>query len=149
MQKQTYLPLIRLKMVKELDLPYSGEQLKSPEQVAKFASQVLEEADKEHILVISVSTKCQPLALEIVSIGSLDAAIAVPREVFKHAVMSNAAGILLVHNHPSGDCEPSEEDFRMTKRMQKAGELLGIHVYDHVVVGADGCYCSLMEQGKV
>ena len=53
------------------------------------------------------------------------------------------------HFHPSGDCEPSEEDFRMTKRMQKAGELLGIHVYDHVIVGADGCYCSLMEQGKI
>ena len=146
MQKQTYLPLIRLKMVKELDLPYSGEQLKSPEQVAKFASQVLEGADKEHILVISVSAKCQPLALEIVSIGSLDAAIAVPREIFKHAVMSNAAGILLVHNHPSGDPAPSRADLDFTRRVSQAGDILGIPLIDHIIIG-DHRFLSFRQRG--
>ena len=97
-------------------------------------------ADREHVLVISVNSKCLPVALEITSIGSVNAAFMEPREIFKHAIISNTVRILLVYNHPSGDCEPSKEDKDVTQRIRKAGELLGIQVYDHVIIGNEKYY---------
>lgn len=86
MLRENYLPLVKLKMVKENAMPYGKERLDSPEKVAELASLLLDGADRECLLVISVNAKTQPLALEIVSIGSVDTAFAVPRETFKHAV---------------------------------------------------------------
>ena len=146
MKKEVYVPLVKLKMVKEKELPYSGERLNSPDKVSEFALQILKGADRECLLVISVNTKCKPLAVEVVSIGSVDFSYAVPREIFKHAVLCNASGILLVHNHPSGDCEPSKADLDTTKRVRKAGEILGVDVFDHVIVGDEkDTYYSLRE----
>lgn len=135
MENKKYVPLIRLTMAKERELPYQGNLINSPESVADFARQVLKGADREYLLVISVSVRCKPLALEIVSIGTVDETVAEPREIFKHAILNNAAGIILVHNHPSGDCEPSEYDKALTKRVEKAGVLLGVRLYDHVIIG--------------
>ena len=147
MEEQNYVPLIRLKMIKIRELPSIWEKLNRPDKVAEFAMQLLEESDKEHLLVISINAKCQPLAFEIVSIGSVDSAFVVPREIFKHAIICNAVGILFVHNHPSGDCEPSTEDINVTQRIRKAGELLGIQVYDHVIIGS-GSYYSFQERNQ-
>lgn len=147
MIRENYIPIVKLKMVKEKGLPYGEKKLDGPEKVVELASLLLDGADREYLLVISVNAKTQPLALEIVSIGSVDTAFAVPRETFKHAVLSNAAGIFLVHNHPSGDCKPSKEDMQITKRMKKAGEILGIPVIDHVVIG-EGEFYSLKEREK-
>ena len=77
-------------------------------------------------------------AVETVSVGSLNASIVHPREVFKPAILASAASVVLVHNHPSGDPEPSEEDLAITKRLVEVGELLGIGVLDHVIVGSRG-----------
>ena len=148
MEEQKYVPLIRLKMIKIRELPSIWEKLNRPDKVAEFAMQLLDGADKEHLLVISISAKCQPLAFEIVSIGSVDSAFVVPREVFKHAIVNNAAGILLVHNHPSGDCKPSEDDLCITERIGKAGDLLGIQVLDYVIIG-EGNFYSFREQRKI
>ena len=78
------------------------------------------------------------MAIETISIGSLNASIVHPREVFLPAVRASAAAIVLVHNHPSGDAEPSEEDLTITKRLVECGELLGIGVLDHVIIAARG-----------
>ena len=86
------------------------------------------------------------MALEIISIGTVNSAMAEPREIFKHAILNNAAGIILVHNHPSGDCKPSVADRQLTERIEKSGEILGIEVYDHVIIG-DGYY-SFEEEGE-
>lgn len=147
MIRENYIPIVKLKMVKEKGLPYGEKKLDGPEKVVELASLLLDGADREYLLVISVNAKTQPLALEIVSIGSVDTAFAVPRETFKHVVLSNAAGIFLVHNHPSGDCKPSKEDMQITKRMERAGEILGIPVIDHVVIGEREFY-SLKEREK-
>ena len=147
MKEQNYVPLIRLKMIKIRELPSIWEKLNRPDKVAEFAMQLLEGSDREHLLVISINAKCQPLAFEIVSIGSVDSAFVVPREIFKHAIICNAVGILLVHNHPSGDCEPSTEDKNVTQRIRNAGELLGIQVYDHVIIGS-GNYYSFQERNQ-
>ena len=147
MIRENYIPIVKLKMVKEKTLPYGGARLNNAKKVAAVANLVLAGADREYLLVLSVNTKNQPIALEIVSIGSVDTAFAVPREVFKHAVLSNAAGILLVHNHPSGDCKPSKEDMHITERMERAGEILGIPVIDHVVLG-EGEFYSFKERER-
>ena len=142
-----YVPLVRISMVKEKKVPYTSEIINGPEKAAKLAETILKDADREYLLVISVDSKGRPLAIEIVSIGTVNATLAEPREIFKHAILANAAGIILVHNHPSGDCTPSEEDEEMTRRINESGKLLGILVRDHVIIG-DG-YFSFLEEGDI
>lgn len=101
--------------------------------------------DRERFSVVLLDGKNRVLGIHIVSVGSLTAALVHPREVFKAAILANAASVILVHNHPSGDPEPSAEDRALTARLRQAGELLGITVLDHVVIG-DGSYTSLAER---
>lgn len=84
--------------------------------------------------------------VDCVSVGSLNQSIVHPREVFKTALISNAAALVLIHNHPSGDPSPSSEDIAITRRLKEAGDLLGVKVVDHVIVGTDGMV-SLLERG--
>ncbi len=100
--------------------------------------------DREHFRVVHLSTKNHVLGYDQVSVGSLNSSIVHPREVFKKAIEKSAASVILVHNHPSGDPEPSKEDIRVTRRLVDAGKLLGIEVLDHVIIGAN-CYKSLKE----
>ena len=132
---EKYVPLVRLSMIREKKVPYAAETIDRSEKAAELAQRILKGADKEYLLVISIDSKCRPLAVEIVSIGTVNATMAEAREVFKHAILVSAAAILLCHNHLSGDCTPSEEDRKITERMEKAGRLLGIPVEDHVIVG--------------
>lgn len=143
---EKYIPLVRLSMIKEKKVPYTAGVINNPEKTVEIAKHVLNSADREHLLVISIDSKCSPLAIEIVSIGTVNATMAEPREIFKHAILASAAGIILAHNHPSGDCTPSEEDAVITKRVNEAGKLLGIPLKDHVIIG-DG-YFSYYEDGS-
>ena len=87
--------------------------------------------------------------MNIVSIGTLYSSLVHPREVFKTAILSNAASIILFHNHPSGDPEPSTEDTTITKRIKEAGTLMGIELLDHVIIGSEGRFYSMKEQGII
>lgn len=102
--------------------------------------------DREHFVVVLLSTKNQVLGTELISVGSLNASLAHPREIFKPCLRRNAASLILVHNHPSGDPSPSPEDIAMTRRLIEAGRIMGIEVLDHVIIG-DGRYISLREAG--
>lgn len=95
-------------------------------------------AEKEHFLILLLNARHECMAVETVSVGSLTASLVHPREVFKPALRGTAAAILLVHNHPSHNPEPSPEDVALTQRIVKAGQLLGIEVLDHVIVARDG-----------
>jgi DNA repair protein RadC len=92
-------------------------------------------ADREEFVVVLLDAKHRPIGVNTVSIGSLTASIVHPREVFKPAIAGSSAALLLAHNHPSGDPAPSAEDVELTKRLREAGELLGIRVVDHVILG--------------
>lgn len=111
--------------------------IRGPQDVLSI-TQKLKAADKEHFLVLLLNARHEVLRKETVSVGSLNASVVHPREVFKPAVIHSATSIVLVHNHPSGDPEPSEEDLQITKRLKEAGELLGIEVLDHVIVASRG-----------
>lgn len=98
----------------------------------------LTNAKREHFVVILLNARHEVESVDTVSIGSLNASIVHPREVFKPALLDSAASVVLVHNHPSGDPEPSEEDLSITRRLVEVGELLGISVLDHVIVASRG-----------
>jgi DNA repair protein RadC len=116
--------------------------VKSPEDVVNIVKNRLKGKKKEHFLVLCLDTRNRLINCRPVSMGSLDTSIVHPREVFKEVVSSSAASVIFVHNHPSGDPEPSGDDVELTKRLVKAGEIIGIDVLDHIVV-CDRSYLSL------
>jgi len=96
--------------------------------------------------VLLLDTRGQLIKTSEISVGSLDSSIVHPREVFKEAISASAASVIFVHNHPSGDPEPSEDDIKLTKRLAQAGEIVGIEVLDHLIIG-DRNYLSLKSKG--
>jgi len=121
----------------------------SPHDVATLLWDYLKETDREHFVVLFLDTKNTVIGLNTVSIGILDSALVHPREVYKAAILANAAAIIVGHNHPSGDPTPSAEDRRVTERLREGGQLLGIELLDHVVVGEKGRFVSLKERGML
>lgn len=116
--------------------------IESSHDVADLLMERLRYEKKEHFKSILVNTKGEILSVDTVSIGALSSTVVHPREVFSSAVRKSAAGVIFVHNHPSGDPLPSEEDIVTTKRLVKSGEILGIRVLDHIIIG-DGEFSSL------
>jgi DNA repair protein RadC len=114
-----------------------GAAIRSPEDVLGQVRD-LARARKEHFVVLLLNARHEMQCRETVSIGSLNASIVHPREVFQPAILHSAAAVVLVHNHPSGDPEPSEEDLSITKRLVQVGEVVGIAVLDHVIVAGRG-----------
>ncbi len=119
----------------------------TPEDVARLCGPQLRGSDREHFWALALNTKNQLLKTIEVSVGSLNASIVHPRELFKDAVKLSAASVVVVHNHPSGDPTPSGADIQLTRRLVKAGDVLGIEVLDHVVIGDGGAHASLRELG--
>jgi DNA repair protein RadC len=122
--------------------------VRTPADVAALVGSDIRYLDRERFRVVLLSTRHDVLAVEEVAVGGLNSAIIHPREVFKAAIRWSAAAVILVHNHPSGDPEPSADDVRITARLAEAGRVLGIEVLDHVVVG-DRRYVRLRERGAL
>jgi len=121
--------------------------ISTPEDVLEVCWPQLRGADREHFWALALSTRNHLLKTIEVSVGSLNASIVHPRELFKEAVKVSAASVVVVHNHPSGDVTPSGADIQLTRRLVKAGDVLGIEVLDHVVIGDGGEHASLRELG--
>ena len=117
-----------------------------PSDVADLLMEEMCHLDREHFKVIFLTAKNEVLGIETVSIGGLSSAQAHPRETFKAAIRCSAAASMAVHNHPSGDSTPSADDVLLTKRLKQAGDLLGIELLDHIIIG-DNEYTSLKELG--
>ncbi len=113
--------------------------LQSVSDVAAQASEYCEKT-KEYLVGFYLNARHQLLSKEIISIGTLTASLAHPREIFAPAIGKAAAGVILVHNHPSGDPSPSHEDMKLTKRIAEAGKIMGIELLDHLIVSESGCY---------
>ncbi|HHW30298.1 MAG TPA: DNA repair protein RadC [Clostridiaceae bacterium] len=122
--------------------------IKSPEDVKMLLMEEMRYLKKEIFKVILLNTKNHVIRHVNISVGSLNATIVHPREVFNEAVKAACSAVILVHNHPSGDPEPSIEDIETTNRLVSAGNILGINVLDHIIIG-NGEYVSLKERGKI
>ena len=130
---------------------FTGEQkptIRSPEDAGALFMSDFKGLDKEHFRAVLLNTKNHVLKTVEISVGSLDASLVHPRECFRPAVAASAASIILLHNHPSGDPEPSADDIAITKRLKETGQVLGIEVLDHIIFGA-GKYVSLKKRGIV
>jgi DNA repair protein RadC len=122
------------------------ETVKTPEDVVALLRSRLQGKKKEYFLALLLDTRNQLIRVAEVSVGSLDSSVVHPREVFKEAVSASAATVIFAHNHPSGDPEASEDDINLTKRLVEAGEIMGIDVLDHIIIG-DRKYLSLKREG--
>ncbi len=136
-------------LTRRLLLKEEGKEtvIKGPED-AYEATKEIRVLKKEHFLALYLNARNQLIKKETISIGSLNANIVHPREVFYPAVGESAASVILVHNHPSGDTEPSRDDINLTRRLVEAGRIMGIEVLDHIIVG-DKRYSSLKEKGYI
>lgn len=139
--------IVSIKMVRESSILYGGRRINSPAEGAELGRRFLEDLDRERLMLCCLNCKNEPISVSTISIGSLNASIVHPREVFKVAILSNAASIILYHNHPSGDDTPSQEDISITKRLVEAGKIIGISLIDHIIIGKESSYCSLKEKG--
>jgi len=108
--------------------------LNCPEEVVDYLKERLGKEKKEHFLVLALDSRNKLIKITDVSVGTLDANLVHPREVFKEVILAHAAQVILAHNHPSGDAQPSEEDLEITKRLVEAGKILGIEVLDHIII---------------
>src|SRR6266851_1426721 len=144
--KPASVPIYRVSLVREGKMPTYESRIRSSANAHTVLQEYLDGVDREHFVVMLLDQKNQVIGLHTVSIGSLTASIVAPREVFKVAILANCANILIAHNHPSGDCQPSKEDRAITQRLKEAGALLGINVLDHVIVGGEGRYFSFADE---
>jgi DNA repair protein RadC len=140
--------LAAVELGRRIALEAMGEQpaITRPEDVYALLHHQLRDEKQEHVILLLLNTKNRVIQQSTLTKGTLDASLLHPREVFREAIRHSASSIILAHNHPSGDPTPSSEDIQMTNRLHQAGQLLGIDLLDHVILG-DGRWVSLKAQG--
>jgi len=139
--------VVKIKMVKESSFLYETRRIESPDDAAKMVKRFIEDADREHFMVLCLNTKNEPTKIHTVSVGALNSVTVHPREVFKVAILANSSTVLLAHNHPSGDTTPSREDLAITGRLSEAGKIIGIEILDHIIIGDSGRFVSFKAKG--
>lgn len=142
------IPIYRVTLVREGTIAHPTRLVDDIESAATLARGFIGDSDDEHFIAILVDTKSRVIGIHTVSIGTLDQTIATPRDVVKPALLANAAGVILVHNHPSGDPSPSQMDIRVTIEIQQACRLFTIALLDHLILGYDRVV-SLTDLGHI
>ena len=137
------IDIVSTRMVKEYSILYATRRIESPEDAVDLMKDFLQDLDREQVMLLCLNTKGEPTHISTISTGSLTASIVHPREVFKTAILANANKIMIFHNHPSGDPTPSEQDKDVTKRLKEAGDIMGVELLDHIIIGDQGRFTSL------
>ena len=145
-EKNINIDIVKIHMVRDGSIEYGRKPVSKPQELADLGLKLLKNADREMFILVCLNTRNFVNCIHLVSIGTLDKTVISPREVMKAALLSNAASIAFIHNHPSGDAEPSQEDISLTKRLASCADLFDIRVLDHVIVADDGHYESLLEK---
>lgn len=140
-------PVYKVMLVHESSVALAQPYIRSPEDAVKIMVEYLRGVDREHMVGLYLNSANRLIGLHTISIGILNSSLVHPREVFKLAYMMNAASIIISHNHPSGNTEPSSEDIAVTKQLTEAGKILGIPLQDHIIVTEHNGYTSLAERG--
>lgn len=141
--------IVSVKLVRDSSLIYEKRRIKGPTDAKDIAKPFLTDCDREKFILICLNTKNEPTTISTISIGSLNSTLVHPREVFKVAIMANASSIIISHNHPSGDPEPSKEDIALTRRLNDAANILGITLTDHIIIGSDDRFVSFKEMSLI
>lgn len=122
--------------------------IKTPEDAVRLVMEEMRNLDREHFRALLLNAKNQVIGREIISIGTLNSSTVHPRELFKNAIKRSAAALILAHNHPSGDPDPSREDIEVTRRLLEAGQIIGIEILDHLIIG-DSKFTSFKAKGLI
>lgn len=138
--------IIHLKIVQEANSLYGMKSFDTPNMAANLVAKLVADTDRELFLVMSLNAALQPIAVEVVAMGGIDSCCVDLRNVFKHALLCNASGIICFHNHPSGRVVPSLEDCRLTKKIYRAVKILNLKLYDHIILGRDGDFFSFQAE---
>ena len=139
-----------LEKEKCVNCPEVDRQMKSPNKIVQLGRSYLRlhEETEEYLYMICLNTKLVMTGVFEISHGSVNSSVAGTREIMQKALLANAVSIILMHNHPSGDCTPSMQDIQITKRVAEAGNIIGVEVLDHIILSAKS-YCSLKERGDL
>ena len=141
------LPLYSTRLIRETEFTYPDRfQVSNPDEVAAILREYYQDKDREEFLTVMLDTAHTVIGLSQVSVGGLSASIVEPRQIFKTAILANAAALILAHNHPSGNPEPSREDIKITRQLDEAGKIMGVPVHDHLII-TEAQYTSLAERG--
>ena len=140
--------IVHMEIVRESSFIFKERFMRTPVLAVKMMSEFFKGADKEKVYVVCLNQKCEPLSVELVAIGTSDCAVLGMKDIFKAAILSNADGIIVLHNHLSGFAEPSIYDIRFTERLRQAGEMLGIKVNDHIILCDNGEFYSFKNTEK-
>jgi len=143
-----YIPIYKILLVRDGIQKAETKIVTSPVDAYQVFKDFIGTPDREHFVVMLLDTRNQIVGLNAVSVGSINATVVHPRETFKSAILIGAAAIIIAHNHPSGDPAPSSEDLSLSTRLIKCGELVGIPILDHLIIGDDR-YISLKEKGLI
>jgi DNA repair protein RadC len=144
-----YIPVYRVELVRDRVIKIEPRRaIQNPDDVVAILQDELLKADRERLICLMLNAKNVVIGMEVVSVGTLTASLVTGRDLFKSAILANAAAIIVRHNHCSGDPSLSQEDIRVTERISKAGEILGIKLLDHVIIGELGTY-SFSNAGRL
>ena len=151
MQKEqpTKIDIVKIQMVRDGTLEYDKKAIKGPQDLAELGQKFIQNSDREIFLLVSLNTRNHINCINVVSIGTINTTLVTPREVLKIAILSNAANMAFIHNHPSGDPDPSTDDIQITNRIAECANLFGIGLLDHVIISDDGKYESFLEKGLI
>lgn len=141
--------IVSVKMVKEKSVLYGNRRIERATDTIELVKPLIGDLDREAMLLCCLNSKNEPTHLNIVSIGTVNSSLVNPKEIFKAVLLSNSTKILLFHNHPSGDPQPSEEDLLITERIKEAGEILDIELLDHIILGDEDSFISLRSLGCI
>ena len=142
------IDIVKIKMVKESSVKYENRRIKNPWDAYKIFNDYIDDSNKEMFVLMCLNNKNEPTHISTISIGSVNESIATPAEVFKVALLSNANKIMVCHNHPSGDPQPSESDRNITERLYDSGAIIGIKLLDHIIIGDDVYYSFKENDGE-
>lgn len=140
--------IVSVRLVKEASMMYRKRRVGSPHDAYIIFKEFLEDLDREALVVLSLDNKNQPTSINTAHIGNINSSIISMSCVMRVAILSNAASIMVAHNHPSGCPEPSQQDIEVTKRLSEASELMGIRLLDHLIIGEES-FISLREQDMI
>jgi DNA repair protein RadC len=148
--QQTYkIQTLRCKVVNDRVLSLPVKKPVCADDAAAIMHQLTDDSPSERFVVVHLNKAAEVVGVDVIAQGGVAGACFTAAEVFRSAIIRNASAVMLGHNHPSGDTTPSRADITTTQEIEKAGELLGIPVLDHIIVARNGRYCSLLEQGVV
>ena len=143
---QYELENVSIRMVKEPPL-LSDKPISSPGRAVEVLYDLLHDMDREYLITVNLKADMTPINMNIASIGTINASLGSPRELLKTAILSNAAAVMILHNHPSGSLKPSQADINLTDKLIRAFSMMDIQIMDHVILGPERQYYSMRERG--